>query len=270
MIPPMNFFKYLFVFITIPAPAICLAQHDTTYLDNDFKPTIFDNAEYYRVTHKEPDGRYKIADHYLNNKLQMEGYFSDLKQEIKDGFFVFYDRHGSRESQGNYTKNKPEGKWEQYYDSSAQLWYSENFIDGEPDGELVSYYKSGKIKRREFHKIKDTTVTGKCYDENGSEIPFTKFEAMPVPAFDYNTYLNTQIRYPEYARRKNIQGRVLVRFVVNEDGSISDVIPLNHIGGGCDEEAARVVSAMPKWKPGIRDDKPAKVYFTLPILFKLE
>jgi protein TonB len=62
----------------------------------------------------------------------------------------------------------------------------------------------------------------------------------------------------------------VVKFVVNEDGHISEVQVVRGIGGGCDEEAKRVVQAMPAWKPGKQNGKAVKVYFTLPIQFKLE
>ncbi len=83
-------------------------------------------------------------------------------------------------------------------------------------------------------------------------------------------YLADKMRYPEMARENNIQGRVIVRFVVNESGEISDVQVQRGIGGGCDEEAVRVVKGMPKWKPGRQNGRPVKVYFTLPITFRLE
>lgn len=58
--------------------------------------------------------------------------------------------------------------------------------------------------------------------------------------------------------------------MIGVDGSVSDVEALNTVGGGCSEEAVRVVNLMPKWMPGIVDDKLEKIYFTLPIQFKLE
>ncbi len=89
-------------------------------------------------------------------------------------------------------------------------------------------------------------------------------------AGDLLRYLSDHIRYPEAARENGIQGRVLLRFVVNEDGSVSDVNAFRRIGGGCDEEAIRVVKAMPKWKPGKLNGRSVKVYFTLPVFFRLE
>ena len=78
------------------------------------------------------------------------------------------------------------------------------------------------------------------------------------------------IKYPEAAIDKNIEGRVFVSFVIEKDGSVSNVKVLRGIGGGCDEEAVRVIKGMPKWKPGIQEGKPVRVSYMMPINFKLD
>lgn len=75
--------------------------------------------------------------------------------------------------------------------------------------------------------------------------------------------------YPPMARESNIQGTVYVQFVVEPDGSVSNVKIMRGIGAGCDEEAIRVVKNMPKWKPGKQRGKPVRVYFNLPFKFTL-
>ena len=83
-------------------------------------------------------------------------------------------------------------------------------------------------------------------------------------------FLQQNIKYPEEAKELGIQGRVFVTFVVEVDGSITDVRVLRGIGGGCDEEAVRVVKAMPKWVPGKQRGVPVRVQFNLPIKFTLQ
>lgn len=82
-------------------------------------------------------------------------------------------------------------------------------------------------------------------------------------------FLRDSLKYPIDARLKGIQGRVYVTFVIERDGSISEVKLLKGIGYGCDEEAIRVVKSMPNWIPGIQDGKPVRVQFNMPLLFKL-
>ena len=82
-------------------------------------------------------------------------------------------------------------------------------------------------------------------------------------------FVAKNIKYPQIARETGIQGRVFVGFVVEPDGSISNVKLLRGLGGGCDEEAVRIVKSMPKWKPGKQHGKLVRVSYTLPVLFRL-
>jgi len=82
-------------------------------------------------------------------------------------------------------------------------------------------------------------------------------------------FLSKNIVYPEKAKEAGIQGRVFVGFVIEKDGSVSEVKIMKGVGGECDEEALRVVKSMPKWKPGKKDGKSVRVSYTLPINFKL-
>lgn len=95
-------------------------------------------------------------------------------------------------------------------------------------------------------------------------------EQMPEFQGNLSAYLQKNLRYPDFAKENNIEGRVIIQFVVNEDGSIGNAIIKKGIGGGCNEEALRVVNTMPKWKPGMQNGKPLKVYYTLPITFMLQ
>ncbi len=82
-------------------------------------------------------------------------------------------------------------------------------------------------------------------------------------------YIQSNIVYPQYAREAEIQGTVYVSFVVNEKGEVTDVKVLKGIGGGCDEEAVRVVKSLPKFKPGKQRGRPVKVQMRIPIKFIL-
>ena len=102
---------------------------------------------------------------------------------------------------------------------------------------------------------------------------FTIVEEMPEYPGGLNKltdYLSKNIKYPQMARESGIQGRVFVNFVVEPDGSVSNVNAMRSLGGGCDEEAVRVVKAMPKWKPGRQRGKAVRVSYILPIVFKLQ
>lgn len=82
-------------------------------------------------------------------------------------------------------------------------------------------------------------------------------------------FLQENMKYPQMARESGIQGTVYVTFVVERNGSVTDVKVLRGIGGGCDEEAIRVIQAMPSWIPGKQRGKPVRVQFNMPIRFTL-
>ena len=82
-------------------------------------------------------------------------------------------------------------------------------------------------------------------------------------------YIMENIKYPKQAMKEGIQGRVTVRFIVEKDGSISDVRPVLSVHPLLNKEAVRVVKSMPKWSPGKHNGKPVRVRFNLPVMFKL-
>ena len=82
-------------------------------------------------------------------------------------------------------------------------------------------------------------------------------------------YIMENIKYPEQAMKEGIQGRVTVRFIVEKDGSISNVKPVLSVHPLLDKEAVRVVESMPKWSPGKQNGKPVRVRFNVPVMFKL-
>lgn len=101
---------------------------------------------------------------------------------------------------------------------------------------------------------------------------FTVVEEMPTfPGGDESRvrFLTENIKYPQMAKESGIQGTVYVTFVIDERGRVADVKVLRGIGGGCDEEAIRVVKMMPPWNAGKQSGKPVRVQFNMPIKFTL-
>jgi TonB family protein len=82
-------------------------------------------------------------------------------------------------------------------------------------------------------------------------------------------FLQQNLRYPSDARTAGIEGRVVAQFIVDEKGGISDITILHGVSPSCDSEVVRVISAMPGWNPGKQNGTAVKVYFRLPVTFKL-
>src|SRR5690554_385490 len=120
--------------------------------------------------------------------------------------------------------------------------------------------------------IKEVVIAEAPPVEEKADQIFDVVETMPTPPGGmegWNKYLSNNLKYPTQARRMGIEGTVYVVFVVNTDGSIQDVEILRGIGGGCDEEAMRVVKSAPNWEPGKQRGKAVRVKMRLPIRFKL-
>ncbi|MEQ8364978.1 MAG: energy transducer TonB [Cyclobacteriaceae bacterium] len=85
----------------------------------------------------------------------------------------------------------------------------------------------------------------------------------------FYSYISDKMKYPAQARRMGTEGRVFVQFVINVDGSLTDIKVIKGIGAGCDEEAVRVLKAAPAWKPGKQRGVPVRQRMVIPITFKL-
>jgi len=115
--------------------------------------------------------------------------------------------------------------------------------------------------------------TGKGEVVEEEEIPFQIVEEKPsFQGGDENTFTKwvfERLVYPEIAKENGVQGRVILQFLVNTDGSVSDVKVMRGVDASLDKEAARVVASSPKWKPGRQRNKPVKVRYVFPVIFQL-
>lgn len=103
--------------------------------------------------------------------------------------------------------------------------------------------------------------------------PFLHVEIQPTFAggtSEMYKFLNKTLKYPSAAQRANVDGKVFVSFIVEKDGSITDLQVLKSVGFGLDEEATRAIKLMPKWIPGKQNGRNVRVKFTMPVIFKLE
>lgn len=117
----------------------------------------------------------------------------------------------------------------------------------------------------------NTLITGN--DKPKDETPHVRVEVMPQfkgGESELYAFIGKNLKYPVTAQEGQIQGRVIIRFVVTADGDISDVKVLRGIDPSCDKEAVRVVKMMPKWIPGKQNGRNVPVYFTLPVVYKLQ
>jgi protein TonB len=104
---------------------------------------------------------------------------------------------------------------------------------------------------------------------NNEEFSIGDIEKMPEFNGDLYEYLGNELKYPSAALANNIEGKVMVSFVINKNGEISDIEILKKIGFGFDEEAVRVIKNMPKWSAGEQNNRKVNVKMVLPIVFEV-
>ncbi len=122
----------------------------------------------------------------------------------------------------------------------------------------------------ETTEIKEILEDEEIIDEILPPVKFAeKMPMFPGGEEELFRFLGEGMKYPAMARDAGISGRVFVTFVVEKNGAITNIDLLRGIGGGCDEEAMRVVESMPKWTPGKQGGKNVRVQFNLPIFFNL-
>ena len=117
-------------------------------------------------------------------------------------------------------------------------------------------------------------AAAKALAESVGAISFESVEEKPAfnggNANDFSNWVNSQIKYPAAAVDKGVQGRVVVGFVVDENGNVGNVRVIRGVDADLDAEAVRVVSASPKWAPGQQNGHPVKVSYIFPVRFQLQ
>ena len=119
-----------------------------------------------------------------------------------------------------------------------------------------------KVKKARTHK--DTTTDDKVY-EVCEQMP--TYEGGDVALLKY---LTDSVKYPELAKKHGVQGRVIIGFIVEKDGSLTNVKVLRAVDRALDAEALRVVMGMPKWIPGRQNEQRVRVKYNVPVSFRLE
>lgn len=127
-----------------------------------------------------------------------------------------------------------------------------------------------RLDSLESNEVPDTVIQ---YNQLESDRVFSVVEQMPSFPGGMGAmmqYLSSNIKYPKEAEKKGIQGRVLLSFIVQTDGSITDVRISKSVDPSLDKEAIRVVKNMPKWIPGKQNGQPVRVKYTFPVTFRLQ
>lgn len=220
------------------------------YLDSLF--TVLPSAvgaQYYRQTVLTDSVAGEVKDYYLSGQLQSSGTFDDVLKLVPNGTLQTWRASGELESRATY--------------SHAVL------------GEVYYYYPSGQTKRHERYASQKRTLA-ECFAEDGRPIPFFEYSTMPVyPEGNggEDAIVNAIVRkvvYPKSARKANITGRLLLRFVVTPTGDVTRIEVKESVHPDLDAAAVAALHKLKRFKPGQEDGKPVAVHFEIPLTFSLK
>ncbi len=169
----------------------------------------------------------------------------------------------------------------------APLMRQENEISLAPKAEPEPSQKLTVVDEEEskeemIERQPEQTIEGDLADElpepeenekKGDEVlSFRVVEDLPQPPggyLEFMKWLTRNLRYPVAAEERKLQGKVVAEFIVNKDGSVTDINIIHSLNSFCDREALRVLRMMPRWTPGIQNDQPCRTKVCIPIVFKL-
>ncbi len=233
--------------------------------------TFFPNGRKMRISNFEDGGPVgDVIEYYPNGKLY------NIKSYLTDKSILLTQ---CNDSTGNVLVEHGTGKWREY---------NANFTAMDAEGDVVNGLASGQWNGRmndsvNFEKLfikGELIYTSKIYkykqssynDNPDSLKIFTVVERMPEfpGGIDgFAKFLGYYIRYPADARQNGTHGRVVLNFVVERDGRLTNLKVYRGIGDGCDEEALRVMKLSPHWNPGMQNGKPVRVAYNIPIAFTI-
>ena len=200
-----------------------------------------------------------VIQYYPNGRFYNKKSYSDEISEKQD--LLCED---CSDSTGKVLAENGNGNWIEFSWDFSTITASGKVKNGRRDSTWKLILANGQSQSLRY-------VDGQLPDGNDGKI-FTSVEQVPefpggLDAFA--RFLSKNVTYPGEARRQGIQGRVIVSFVCEKDGSLTDVKVARGIGGGCDEEAVRVIKLSPKWIPASQNNRPVRIAYSVPISFTL-
>lgn len=234
-------------------------------------------ARYYESGKKQNFGFYKdnvkfgdFFEYYSNGKLYRALKYPDSTavDNIKDDFLII----ANYDSLGTVQVEDGEGYYKGFDENFNYISDAGKVVRGKREGTWTIDFKNRNITSTEIYKNGEL-ISGESITGNGEIIKY-RGSRFTSPQFKggvkaFGGYLSNNIRYPENERQKNIEGRVILTFVIEKDGSLSDIKVLRSVSPGLDNEALRVLKKSPKWLPGTMMGRPIRVTYNVPVNFAL-
>jgi TonB family protein len=243
--------RLLLIIIVAFIPVLCFGQQKTerVYFDGNRQMTDSSNAKFIKETiyYDTALGNGKIIEYDSNNKIISEIEYSNIKKSTRNGLAIEYHDNGAIKSKVMY-------------------------LDGELDGECFTFYDDGKIRRYDIFKNNEL-VSGSCFSLDGEEIPHFPYLQDPVYIGGnqaFFKFLQDNVVYPRKARRKGIEGQVVVAVIIDRQGKVRIPRIAKSVHKLLDDEALRAVNKLGDWSPGLVDGYPIDLKISIPVVFRLK
>ena len=243
----------------------------TTYYDIAGKETTANLASFTRKKFKTTDG-WGVQDFYKSGKIKMKGTYLEDSCKTRNGEFTWYEESGIPQTSANYDRGEMDGLFIAYY-SNGHKQVEGYYKKEKKNGDWIGYYESGAVSAK-AHFDNNEQGSAELFNEDGktnSNINvFNKDANFPGGDAGLKQFLVSELRYPNKAVNNNIEGRVMVHFIVEKDGRVTNAEIDRSVDDLLDKEALRVVKKMPKWEPAIMGGLLSRQYYKLPVVFSLK
>ncbi|OYT11793.1 MAG: hypothetical protein B6I19_10835 [Bacteroidetes bacterium 4572_114] len=135
---------------------------------------------------------------------------------------------------------------------------------------ILAIFGSCKTSSNSTSKNKQANRMEMCQENNDIITLPEVLPSFPGGETAKKKYLTENIKCPKYTNKQQIQGRIIAAFIVEKDGSLSNITILQGVGGDCDEEVLGIIKKMPRWNPGFCFGEPVRVQYNMAVLFELE
>jgi len=275
------------------------------YLDKEAKIKFFN---YFQVVEKK--GKEYVFKTFNPDKIVMPHYktYQDEELQTLDGSYKEWYDNGNLWKEGSYENNKKSGKWSFYnhpegrltkygiykngvehgdwfwVDSIGRITSQYHYQNGELDGEYLKYDTVGNVFKKGIYKVGEE-MKSEIIDSTYQEKEWTEIDIMPIlkecsdlkgakreacRETQFMRYIYSNIKYPENARTNGVEGKALIGFVISKEGKVTEIKVLRGISNDIENECLRIIEKSPEWSPGTSQGKPVKVYYNIPVNFRLE
>lgn len=232
-----------FLILILLFSKMAVFSQDTVFYNVNMQiVTTRTDAVYYELKDSVPANPLLLRMYYMNGGIRSENNYADIDRRI--------------------------------YNGEQKVWYPSGVLKrcvqytrGSIEGSLKTYWDNGRLKREDVYR-KGALLSGQCYTRRGKKTDYESYYILPSFPGGHKAllaYIRDHFNYPEVSLNKGFSGKVVVSFVIAENGSISNVAVSQSLDPDIDQRAVRFIQEMPDWIPAKEDGQPVRCTYFFPI-----